>query len=47
MQKIYCIGDCMTAGVGADENSDYPFYLRAMLGKRYEVINKGRTGMKI
>ena len=48
MQKIYCIGDCMTAGVG-DKGKiilGYPYFLQKKLGKEYEVINNGRTMMK-
>ena len=48
MKNIYCIGDCLTAGIG-DEGEvilGYPHFLQKYLGEKYDVINNGRTTMK-
>lgn len=45
VKNIYCIGDCLTAGVGA--NCPYSFYLQELLGNKYAVINLGRTMLRM
>ena len=44
MKKIYCIGDCLTQGIGADYS--YPYFLGKIFERGREVINMGRTMIK-
>jgi len=47
--KVACIGDSITFGVGAkDRNTlSYPAQLQATLGDKYEVMNCGKSGIKM
>ena len=47
--KVACIGDSITFGVGAkDRNTlSYPAQLQTLLGDKYEVINCGKSGIKM
>lgn len=42
--RLACVGDSITAGVGADQGKDYPAQLAAMLGAGWEVRNFGISG---
>jgi acyl-CoA thioesterase I len=42
--RIACVGDSITAGVGASEGNDYPTELGRMLGQQYSVNNFGVSG---
>jgi len=42
--RLACVGDSITAGVGADKGMDYPAQLAAMLGAGWEVRNFGISG---
>ena len=43
--KVACVGDSITAGVGASAQShDYPALLGGLLGPRYQVANFGESG---
>jgi len=46
-REVYCIGDCLTLGVGTNEKLSYPTQLQNILDERYEVINLGRTMLKM
>lgn len=47
--NVYCIGDCMTFGIGTDVPGlrkyplSYPNQMQGMLGDSFTVINLGRT----
>lgn len=47
--KVACIGDSITFGVGAkDRNTlSYPAQLQKILGEKYEVMNCGKSGIKM
>lgn len=42
--RVACVGDSITAGVGAASGESYPDQLGKMLGKRWEVRNFGVSG---
>jgi lysophospholipase L1-like esterase len=42
--SVACVGDSITAGVGATRGWDYPSQLRRMLGPEYTVRNFGVSG---
>jgi acyl-CoA thioesterase-1 len=42
--RIACVGDSITAGVGASKGNDYPAQLARMLGEQYNVKNLGVSG---
>ena len=42
--KVACVGDSITAGVGASANNSYPAQLGRMLGAKWEVKNFGVSG---
>jgi len=44
--RIFCIGECLTEGVGASKDFSYPLYLQHLIGCEHEVINKGKTMVK-
>jgi len=44
---VYCIGDCSTSGVGADRFWNYPSQLQEFLGRKYRVVNLGRTMLRM
>jgi hypothetical protein len=47
-QKIYCIGDCLTLGINSDNHpKGYPYFLEKELGGIYEIINLGRTMLRM
>jgi lysophospholipase L1-like esterase len=41
---VACVGDSITAGVGADPGRDYPAQLGKLLGSKWEVRNFGVSG---
>jgi len=45
--NIYCIGDCLTEGIGATEDRNYPYFLQKILRNKYHVVNMGRTMIKM
>jgi lysophospholipase L1-like esterase len=47
--KVACIGDSITAGVGAKDRKAqaYPAQLQALLGAGYEVKNCGTSGIQM
>jgi lysophospholipase L1-like esterase len=42
--RVACVGDSITAGVGAAKGQSYPAQLGAMLGSKWEVRNFGVSG---
>jgi acyl-CoA thioesterase I len=42
--RVACVGDSITAGVGAAQGQSYPAQLGALLGDRWEVRNFGVSG---
>ena len=42
--RVACVGDSITAGVGAANGQSYPAQLGKMLGERWEVRNFGVSG---
>jgi acyl-CoA thioesterase I len=42
--RVACVGDSITAGVGASHGNDYPAQLGRMLGPQYTVKNFGVAG---
>ena len=42
--RVACVGDSITAGVGADAGHSWPDQLRAMLGDTWDVKNFGVSG---
>ena len=42
--RLACVGDSITAGVGAAGGQSYPNQLAKMLGERWEVRNFGVSG---
>ena len=42
--RVACVGDSITAGVGASKGNDYPAQLGRMLGEQYTVVNFGVGG---
>ena len=42
--RMACVGDSITAGVGAARGQSYPAQLGKMLGERWEVRNFGVSG---
>ena len=42
--RVACVGDSITAGVGAARGQSYPAQLGRMLGERWEVRNFGVSG---
>ena len=42
--KVACVGDSITAGVGADKGKSYPAQLQTLLGGGYTVGNFGVSG---
>ncbi|HEX7653784.1 MAG TPA: GDSL-type esterase/lipase family protein [Verrucomicrobiae bacterium] len=42
--RVACVGDSITAGVGAAHGFAYPSQLQAMLGEQWEVKNFGVSG---
>lgn len=42
--RVACIGDSITAGVGASKGNSYPDQLGRMLGKKWVVMNFGVSG---
>jgi len=47
IQKIYCIGDCLTLGIDIDGCCNYPTFLQNFLGEEYQVISLGRSMLKL
>ena len=47
--KVACIGDSITFGVGAKPRNtmSYPAQLQKILGDKYEVMNCGKSGIKM
>ena len=47
--KIACIGDSITVGVGAKNKKEmsYPAQLQKILGDEYQVMNCGKSGIKM
>jgi lysophospholipase L1-like esterase len=47
--KVACIGDSITFGVGAKDRKtlSYPAQLQEILGEKYEVMNCGKSGIKM
>lgn len=47
--KIACVGDSITQGIGTafESKSSYPVILDSILGKKYIVLNCGRSGATI
>jgi len=47
--KVACIGDSITFGVGAKDRQalSYPAQLQKLLGEKYEVMNCGKSGIKM
>jgi lysophospholipase L1-like esterase len=42
--RVACVGDSITAGVGAEHGRDYPAQLGKLLGSKWEVRNFGVSG---
>jgi lysophospholipase L1-like esterase len=42
--KVACVGDSITAGVGAPSGSSYPSQLGTLLGEKFVVRNFGNSG---
>src|SRR5579871_239964 len=42
--KLACVGDSITAGVGASPGKSYPDQLQALLGPKWQVKNFGVSG---
>lgn len=42
--RVACVGDSITAGVGAERGKSYPAQLAKMLGDKWEVRNFGVSG---
>lgn len=44
--RVACVGDSITEGAGlaAQSQTGYPVILNTILGKKYEVLNNGRSG---
>lgn len=44
--RVACVGDSITEGAGmvAQSKTAYPVILNTILGKKYEVLNNGRSG---
>ena len=42
--RVACVGDSITAGVGAEGGKSYPAQLGKMLGDKWEVRNFGVSG---
>lgn len=42
--RVACIGDSITAGVGAASGQDYPAQLQRLLGENWKVANFGLSG---
>jgi acyl-CoA thioesterase-1 len=42
--RVACVGDSITAGVGAKSEFSYPVQLGKLLGEKYEVKNFGNSG---
>ena len=42
--RVACVGDSITAGVGAAKGESYPIQLGKMLGERWQVRNFGVSG---
>jgi len=45
-KNIYCIGDCLTIGLGVSKNYSYPMLLKNELGDNYNVEICGRTSIR-
>jgi lysophospholipase L1-like esterase len=42
--RVACVGDSITAGMGAEKGKSYPSQLQAILGHKWEVKNFGVSG---